>query len=112
MNRQGTNIHSDGSLTLGSMDKVNDATLGVYHRFNDMPGLSVSAKSKAFEDNAILELDTAATFSKNWNAITVNAEAGNDDISKTEIFNVDGEGSLFTAKSYFSNKVGRETGSK
>jgi len=106
MNRQGTNIHSDGSLTLGSMDKVNDATLGVYHRFNDMPGLSVSAKSKAFEDNAILELDTAATFSKNWNAITVNAEAGNDDISKTEIFNVDGEGSLFTAKSYFSNKVG------
>jgi|TARA_R110000803_G_scaffold25524_6_gene61009 hypothetical protein len=106
MNRQGTNIHSDGSLTLGAMQKVNNATLGVSHRQSDMPGISIIAKSKAFEDNSLLQLETAATQSTNWNAITVNAEAGIDDISKTEVFRVDGEGSTFSARSYFSNKVG------
>lgn len=105
MNRQGTNIHSDGALSISSMTKVNDATLGVYHRFDDKPGLSVSAKSKYLADTSVLELDSAGTLSKNWNLITGYAESGDDDIDKTEIFNVDGAGSV-SARSYFSNKVG------
>tara|TARA_R110001592_G_scaffold71789_1_gene219211 strand:- start:259 stop:1605 length:1347 start_codon:yes stop_codon:yes gene_type:complete len=106
MNRQGTNIHSDGSLSVSSMTKVNDATLGVYHRFSDKIGLSVSAKSKTFEDASVLTLDSAATSSKKWNLISAHSESGDDDISKTEVFRVDGNGSVFSAKSYFSNKVG------
>lgn len=106
MNRQGTNIHSDGSLSVSSMTKVNDATLGVYHRFSDKIGLSVSAKSKTFEDTSVLTLDSAATSSKKWNLISAHSESGDDDISKTEVFRVDGNGSVFSAKSYFSNKVG------
>jgi hypothetical protein len=106
MNRQGTNIHSDGALSISSMTKVNDATLGVYHRFNDKPGMSISAKSKTFEDASVLELDSSATLSTNWNLIRGFAESGPDDIQKTEVFRVDGTGSVFSAKSYFSNKVG------
>ena len=106
MNRQGTNIHSDGALSVSSMTKVNDATLGVYHRFSDKPGMSVSAKSKTFEDASVLELDSSATLSTNWNLIRGFAESGSDDIQKTEVFRVDGNGSVFSAKSYFSNKVG------
>jgi len=106
MNRQGTNIHSDGALSISSMTKVNDATLGVYHRFNDKPGMSISAKSKTFEDASVLELDSSATLSTNWNLIRGFAESGSDDIQKTEVFRVDGTGSVFSAKSYFSNKVG------
>jgi len=106
MNRQGTNIHSDGALSVSSMTKVNDATLGVYHRFNDKPGMSISAKSKTFEDASVLELDSSATLSTNWNLIRGFAESGPDDIQKTEVFRVDGTGSVFSAKSYFSNKVG------
>tara|TARA_R110001592_G_scaffold124341_1_gene333134 strand:+ start:1210 stop:2565 length:1356 start_codon:yes stop_codon:yes gene_type:complete len=106
MNRQGTNIHSDGALSISSMTKVNDATLGVYHRFSDNPGMSVSAKSKAFEDASVLQLDSAATLSKNWDLISGYAESGSDDIDKTEIFKVDGQGSVYSAKSYHSNKVG------
>ena len=106
MNRQGTNIHSDGALTISSMKKVNDATLGVYHRFSDNPGLSVSAKSKLLEDTSVLELDSAATLSKNWDLITGYAESGDDDIDKTKIFQVDGRGSVYSARSYHSNKVG------
>ena len=106
MNRQGTNIHSDGALSVSSMTKVNDATLGVYHRFSDKPGMSVSAKSKTFEDASILDLDSSATLSTNWNLIRGFAESGSDDIQKTEVFRVDGNGSVFSAKSYFSNKVG------
>lgn len=106
MNRQGTNIHSDGSLSVSSMTKVNDATLGVSHRFSDKIGLSVSAKSKTFEDASVLTLDSAATSSTKWNLISAHSESGNDDISKTEVFRVDGDGSTFTARSYFSNKVG------
>ncbi len=106
MNRQGTNIHSDGAFSVSSMTKVNDATLGVYHRFSDKPGLSVSARSKALEDVSVLELDSAATLSKNWDLITGYAESGEDDISKTKIFQVDGEGSVYSSKTYHSNKVG------
>jgi hypothetical protein len=106
MNRQGTNIHSDGALTISAMEKVNNATLGVYHRFSDNPGLSVSAKSKIFEDSSVVELDSAATLNKNWNLITGYAESGDDDIEKTEIFRVDGQGSVYSARSYFSNKIG------
>ena len=106
MNRQGTNIHSDGALTISSMTKVNDATLGVYHRFSDNPGMSVSAKSKLLEDTSVLELDSAATLSKNWDLITGYAESGEDDIDKTKIFQVDGQGSVYSARSYHSNKVG------
>ena len=98
MNRQGTNIHSDGALSISSMTKVNDATLGVYHRFNDKPGMSVSAKSKTFEDASVLELDSSATLSTNWNLIRCFAESGSDDIQKTEVFRVDGTGSVFSAK--------------
>ena len=105
MNRQGTNIHSDGALTISSMKKVNDATLGVYHRFSDNPGMSVSAKSKLLEDVSVLELDSAATLSKNWDLITGYAESGEDDIDKTKIFQVDGQGSV-NARSFYSNKVG------
>lgn len=106
MNRQGTNIHSDGAFSVSSMTKVNDATLGVYHRFSDKPAMSVSAKSKTFEDASVLELDSSATLSTNWNLIRGYAESGSDDIQKTEVFRVDGNGSVFSAKSYFSNKVG------
>ena len=106
MNRQGTNIHSDGSLSVSSMTKVNDATLGVSHRFSDKIGMSVSAKSKTLEDASVLELDSAATLNTNWNLISASAESGADDISKTEVFRVDGQGSVFSARSYFSNKVG------
>ena len=41
MTRQGTNIHSDASLSVSSMTKVNDATLGVANRFSDKVVLSV-----------------------------------------------------------------------
>lgn len=96
MNRQGTNVFSDGTVALGSMMKVNDATFGVYHRFNDTDAVSIDIPTLEYDHNAF-SVTAATPLSNRWNAISVIAD--ND----TEAFRVDGEGSVFANGSYYSN---------
>ena len=105
MNRQGTNIHSDGSLSIASMTKVNDATLGIYHRFQDKNALSIKAPTKNLEEASLLHLDTSSAIGGNYNLISAEVETG-EDSSKTEIFKVDSNGSILTDKSFYSNYTG------
>ena len=105
MNRQGTNIHSDGSFTIANMNKVNDATLGLYHRFQDKHALSVSAPTKNLEDASLLHLETGSAIGGKYNLISASSEVG-EDSSATETFRVDSHGSVHTDKSFYSNYTG------
>jgi hypothetical protein len=96
MNRQGTNVFSDGSAALGSMTKVNDATFGVYHRFNDTDAVSIDIPTLEYDHNAF-SVTAATPLSNRWNAISVIVD------EHTEAFRVDGEGSVFANGSYYSN---------
>lgn len=105
MNRRGFNVFSDGSLALGSMEKVNGGTLGVYHRFNDKPAFSVYAPSKNLENTSVLDIKTGAVHGGPWNAITVESNVADDDISK-KLFEVDSDGTVHSAGSFVSNSSG------
>lgn len=96
MNRQGFNVFSDGSVALNSMNKINDATFGVYHRFNDTDAMSIDIPTLEYDSTAFsVVAETPAN--NRWNAINVIAD------SDTEIFRVDGTGSIFSAGSFYSN---------
>jgi hypothetical protein len=96
MNRQGTNVFSDGTVALGSMTKVNDATFGVYHRFNDTDAVSIDIPTLEYDHNAF-SVTAATPLSNRWNAISVTVD------EDTEAFRVDGTGSVFANGSYYSN---------
>ncbi len=96
MNRQGTNVFSDGSVALGSMSKVNDATFGVYHRFNDTDAISIDIPTLEYDHNAF-SITATAPLNNRWNAISVTAD------EHTEAFRVDGTGAVFANGSYYSN---------
>lgn len=96
MNRQGFNVFSDGSAALGSMSKVNDATLGVYHRFNDADAVSIDIPTLEY-DHTALSVSAATPPNNRWNAINVIAD------QDTETFRVDGTGAVFANGSYYSN---------
>lgn len=96
MNRQGFNVFSDGSVALGSMSKVNDATFGVHHRFNDTDAMSIDIPTLEY-DHTALSVTAAAPLNNRWNAFNVIAD--ND----TESFRVDGTGAVFANGSYYSN---------
>ena len=95
MNRQGFNIFSDGSAALGSMNKVNDATLGVYHRFNDTDAVSIDIPTLEY-DHTAFGVTATTPLNNRWNAISVHAD------TDTETFRVDGAGSVFANGSYYS----------
>lgn len=105
MNRRGTNIFSDGSVALGSMDKINDSTLGVYHRFNDKPALGLYAPSKTLENTTLVDIKTGAVNGGPWSAITVTSDVADDDVEK-KLFEVASDGSTLSAGSFVSNATG------
>ena len=96
MNRQGFNTFSDGSLALNSMTKVNDATLGIYHRFNDTDAVSVDIPTLEYDATAF-SITAATPLSNRWNAINVIAD------EDTETFRVDGAGAVYANGTYYSN---------
>jgi hypothetical protein len=98
MNRQGFNIFSDGSAALGSMNKVNDATFGVYHRFNDADAVSIDIPALEY-DHTAFKITATTTLNNRWNAINVIAD------EDTETFRVDGEGDVFANGAYYSNSA-------
>ena len=95
MNRQGFNVFSDGSVALGDMNKINDATFGVYHRFNDTDAVSIDIPTLEY-DRSALSITAETPLTNRWNAISVHAD------TDTETFRVDGEGSVFANGSYYS----------
>ena len=97
MNRQGTNIFSDGSVAINSMSKINDSTFSLYHRFNDTDAATVKIATLEYDHSAI-KVDANTAMNPRWNAISVLAE------SDTETFKVDGEGSVYTNGSFYTNK--------
>lgn len=96
MNRQGFNVFSDGSAALGSMSKVNDATFGVHHRFNDTDAVSIDIPTLEY-DHTALSVTAATPLNNRWNAFNVIAD------NNTETFRVDGTGAVFSNGSYYSN---------
>ena len=98
MNRQGTNIFSDGSVSIGSMQKINNATFGVYHRHPVNDAVSINVPSLQFEDS-VINIDVDATPSSIWSALSVSA-------NKENVFKVDGNGSAYSAGEFYSNSRG------
>jgi len=96
MNRQGFNVFSDGSAALNSMSKVNDATFGVYHRFNDTDAVSIDIPTLEYDHTAV-SITAATPLNNRWNAINVIAD------EDTETFRVDGTGAVYANGSYYSN---------
>ena len=102
MNRQGVNILSDGSVSIGKMKKSNDATLSVYHRHNEGQGLNVSIPSLEYDD-AVLGLSGAPVMSNRYNFIEATADDNNVS-SGTKVFKVNGQGDVFAAGGMYSNR--------
>ena len=98
MNRQGTNIFSDGSVSVGTMQKINNATFGVYHRHPVDDAVSIKVPSLQFEDS-VINIDVDATPSSIWSALSVSA-------NKENVFKVDGNGSAYSAGEFYSNSRG------
>ena len=98
MNRQGFNVFSDGSAALNSMSKVNDATFGVYHRFNDTDAVSIDIPTLEYDHTAV-SITAATPLNSRWNAFNVIAD------EDTETFRVDGTGAVYANGSYYSNST-------
>ena len=98
MNRQGTNIFSDGSVSVGAMQKINNATFGVYHRHPADDAVSIKVPSLQFEDS-VINIDVDAASSSIWSALSVSA-------NKENVFKVDGNGSTYSAGEFYSNSRG------
>ena len=102
MNRQGVNIFSDGAVTLGKMEKLNEATFGVYHRHNEGHALNVSVPSLEF-DGAVLGLNGAPVMSNRFNFIEATAD-DNSVSAGTKVFKVNAQGDVFAAGGMYSNR--------
>lgn len=105
MNRRGFNVFSDGSLALGALEKINDSTLGVYHRFNDKPAMGLYAPSKNLENTSLVDIKTGAVHGGPWKALTVTSNVADDDVDK-KLFEVDSDGAVHSASNYVSNFTG------
>jgi hypothetical protein len=103
VSRQGFNIFSDGSVGIGTLKKINNAKLSVYHRHNDADAVSIDVASRYFEHTA-LNIQSAAPVSKNWKAIEITADTGA--AGETHIVQVDGTGNFYSNASYLSNHNG------
>lgn len=98
MNRQGVNIFSDGSVSLGSLEKLNNSTLGVYHRHPDSDVIQVKAPTRQFE-HTMLTLESGAALRPNWNVAEVSCSDG-------KIFSINGSGDVLSHGGYYSNNSG------
>lgn len=103
MNRQGVNVFSDGAVTLGKMEKLNDATLGVYHRHNEGHALNVSVPSLEY-DSTMLGLNGAPVMSNRYNFIEATAD-DNSASKGTKVFKVNAQGDVFAAGGMYSNRT-------
>lgn len=104
MNRQGFNVFSDGSVSLNSMEKVNNATLGVNHRFNDEPAASIHINSKAFEESAFT-ITANSPAVKSWNFLKFTSDSEVQHLSD-DVFAVRGDGAVQTDAGFMSNHNG------
>ena len=105
MNRQGTNITSDGSLLVNEM---NDSTLSKVHIHqadNDAPSVNVFSSSLYYDSDLML-LQAKARNSKHFNLINAITDVNENGIDGLEVFKVDGEGSVFAENSFYSNRSG------
>lgn len=98
MNRQGVNVFSDGSLSLGSMNKISNGTFSVYHKLVDTPAAVFNVPSLQFEDD-VLRVQVDASVSTSWKVFT--AKAGDVDVAE-----IDGQGSVFSNETFHSNNTG------
>ena len=98
MNRQGFNVFSDGAVSLGSLKKIRNSTLSLYHRHADTSAFTIDVPSLQYESSAF-NVDVNAETSDIWTAISVKSNTNN-------IFSVDGTGSVNSSGSYFANARG------
>jgi tetrahydromethanopterin S-methyltransferase subunit F len=103
MNRQGFNVFSDGSVTLGKFDKINNSTFGLYHRHSNKDAMTVLIPSKEF-DQTVIDVQCNTPLNKNWKGISVTGDCNEE--SKTEVFSVNGEGSVMSNGTVFVNHRG------
>ena len=96
MNRQGTNIFSDGSIAINSMSKINDSTLSLYHRFNDTDAVTFKIATLEY-DHSILKVTADTPLNSRWNALSVVAD------TDTETFKVGGAGSVYANGTIYTN---------
>lgn len=96
MNRQGTNIFSDGSVAINSMTKIDDAAFSLYHRFNDTDAAIFKIATLDYDHSAI-KVNANTPLNNRWNALSVVAD------TDTETFKVDGNGSVYCNGSFYTN---------
>jgi hypothetical protein len=102
MNRQGFNVFSDGAVSIGSMQKINNASFSVYHRDPENVGGMIHSPSRNF-DSTLLQLTSISPQSGHWNAMEVVSES-ND--ASTVTHRVSGQGDVFANGTYYSNPTG------
>lgn len=104
MNRQGFNVFGNGSLGINTMERLDNATVSLYHKVDDEPCITLASASKYFTGDA-LNLKVDAPRSDAWNVLNVDTGTGEDDIPH-KIFNMSGDGSMYIDKSVYTNVAG------
>lgn len=105
-NRQGLNVTGDGSLILGLVEDESQSRFTVYQPNNDRNAIHAHVPSRYFNANMI-NLETASTSADSYNFISAKNQCiENNDQNGQEVFAVNGEGSVHTDQSYFTNRTG------
>ena len=98
MNRQGTNITSDGSLLVNEM---NDSTLSKVHINPQTMIRQFKCRASLYYDSDVMLLQAKARNSKHFNLINAITDVNENGKDGLEVFKVDGEGSVFAENSFY-----------
>ena len=105
MNRQGTNITGDGSLMVGLNNDKTQSRFTVNQVNYDENTVNLYTGSKQYA-NDMLSINVGSLPDRRFNFINATGMVEENGKQGINVFRVDGEGSVFTEQSVFSNKTG------
>jgi len=104
-NRQGFNVTSDGSLILGLNKDITRSRVTVNQVNYDEDTVNLFSSSKQYA-NDMLSINTSSMPDRRFKFISAKGDVPENGQAGIEVFKVEGDGSVFTEKSVFSNRTG------
>jgi len=105
MNRQGTNVTGDGSLMIGFNEDATQSRLAVNQVNYDENTVTLFSGSKQYA-NDMLSINNSSLPDTRFNIINAKTAVSENGKPGIDVFRVDGEGSVLSEQSFFSNKTG------
>lgn len=104
-NRQGLNVTSDGNLILGTMNDATDSKLTIISNSNDTSTINIHSASKYFT-GSLISAQSAKLPTRDFDFIKFSTDIEKNGDAGIDVFKVNGDGSVLTSGSYFTNNTG------